>query len=266
MKIYISADIEGTTGIANWDETEKTKGDYQKFAEQMTREVNAACEGALEAGAKEIWIKDAHDSGRNIDASKLPEEINLIRGWSGHPFSMVQELDETFDALLFTGYHSPGGSNSNPLSHTMSTSTVNYIKLNGELLSEFRLHSYIAAMLGVPVVFLSGDKGLCDEAKALNSNIKVVAVNKGVGGSTISISPNLSIKLIKQEVKNALMGDLEKCKIKLPEKFELELTFNQHTKAYRASFYPGMKLVSPKQTLMQTTDYYDVLRAILFLV
>jgi len=42
MKIYISADIEGVTGITHWDETEKTKSDYQKFAKQMTDEVKAA--------------------------------------------------------------------------------------------------------------------------------------------------------------------------------------------------------------------------------
>ncbi|MCJ7789554.1 MAG: M55 family metallopeptidase, partial [Candidatus Atribacteria bacterium] len=81
MKIYISADIEGVTGIAHWDETEKSKSDYQKFAQQMTDEVKAACEGAVNAGVEEIWIKDAHDSGRNIIAVDLPEIIRLVRGW-----------------------------------------------------------------------------------------------------------------------------------------------------------------------------------------
>ncbi|MGB6371558.1 MAG: M55 family metallopeptidase, partial [Atribacterota bacterium] len=132
MKIYISADIEGVTGITHWDETEKSKSDYQKFAKQMTDEVKAACEGAINAGAKEIWIKDAHDTGRNIIAADLPQKIKLVRGWSEHPFSMVQELDKSFDALLMIGYHSFAGSSSNPLSHTLSSRTFNYIKFNGE--------------------------------------------------------------------------------------------------------------------------------------
>jgi len=169
MKIYISADIEGITGIAHWDETEKSKPDYQKFSKQMTEEVKAACEGAINAGAEEIWIKDAHDSGRNIIAADLPQNIKLIRGWSGHPFSMVQELDESFDALIMIGYHSFGSSSANPLSHTMSSATFNYIKLNEKLASEFLIHSYAAATVGVPVVFLSGDEGLCKEVNAINN-------------------------------------------------------------------------------------------------
>ena len=99
MKIYISADIEGTTGITDWEEAGKGHPTYQEFRERMTEEVVAACEGAIEAGAKEILIKDAHDSGRNIIAGRLPDCAKLIRGWSGHPFSMVQELDESFAAL-----------------------------------------------------------------------------------------------------------------------------------------------------------------------
>ena len=89
MKIYISADIEGISGITHWDETEKSKSDYQKFATQMTDEVRAACEGAIKAGVKEIWIKDAHDTGRNILADELPQMIKLVRGWSEHPFLMA---------------------------------------------------------------------------------------------------------------------------------------------------------------------------------
>jgi D-amino peptidase len=60
MRIFISADIEGVTGVTNWNETEKPHADYPEFREQMTAEVAAACEGALNAGATEIVVKDAH--------------------------------------------------------------------------------------------------------------------------------------------------------------------------------------------------------------
>ena len=71
---------------------------YAEFREQMTAEVAAACEGALNAGAEAIVVKDAHGTGRNILPERLPESVILIRGWSGHPLSMIQELDDTFDA------------------------------------------------------------------------------------------------------------------------------------------------------------------------
>lgn len=265
MKIYISADIEGVAGIVHWDETEKTKEDYKYFAEQMTREVEAACKGATNAGADEIWIKDAHETGRNLDPSKLTENIKLIRGWSGHPFSMVQELDESFDALMYIGYHSGGGTNFNPLAHTMNNSTIDYIKLNGENCSEFLLHSYIAAYLGVPVAFLSGDKGLCSEVHKLNENIVTVAVNEGIGNSTVSIHPDVAISRIKEGVEKALRKDLDKCKIKLPSSFEIEIKYSTHAMAYRHSFYPNVKQIGPKTIILNSEDYFEILRGVLFL-
>lgn len=265
MKIYISADIEGTTGITNWDETEKSKADYSRFQEQMNREVKAACEGAIKAGANEIWINDAHDSGRNLNPSLFPKNTKIIRGWAGHPFSMVQELDNTFDAVLFTGYHSHGGSNNNPLAHTMNPYDVDYIKINGEYASEFTLHSYAAAYVRVPSVFISGDKGLCEDVRNFNENIRTVAVNEGVGASTISIHPDLAVEKIEREVEEALKGDLSLCKIELPEEFHLEIGYVSHTKAYRFSFYPGAKLVSPKVISFTSKDYFEVLRTVLFL-
>ncbi len=265
MKVYISADIEGITGIAHWDETEKTKSDYQKFSKQMTEEVKAACEGAINAGADEIWIKDAHDSGRNIIAIDLPRIVRLVRGWSEHPYLMVQELDESFDALLMIGYHSFGGSSSNPLSHTLS-SNLNYIKLNGEFTSEFLIHGFAAANMGVPVVFVSGDEGICNEVNKVNKNIKTVAVNKGIGNSVISIHPQLAVKKIKEGVQSILKRDIDKCKIELPDHFKVELSFKNHVKAFKASFYPEMKQISSTNVVFETDNYFEVLRMLLFAI
>ena len=191
MKVYISADIEGTTGVTHWDETELGKGEYEPAREQMTAEVVAACEGALQAGATEIWIKDAHDSARNIIASRLPREARLIRGWSGHPFMMMQEIDSTFQSLILVGYHSRMGSGGNPLSHTMS-GNVTWLKINDSYASEFSFHAYTAALVKVPLAFVSGDKGLCDEVVQFNPHITTVAVKEGVGSSTINIHPDLA--------------------------------------------------------------------------
>ena len=105
MKVYISADIEGVCGSTHWDEADNNKKDYTEFQKQMTAEVAAACKGAMAAGAKEIVVQDAHGTGRNITAKDLPDSVKLIRGWSGSPYAMVQELDNTFDALMFIGYH-----------------------------------------------------------------------------------------------------------------------------------------------------------------
>ena len=85
MKVYISADMEGITGVTHWDEVDQHKPSYLKFQKQMSLEVAAACKGAKKGGATEIWVKDAHDSGRNILPEYLPGGVKLIGGWSGHP-------------------------------------------------------------------------------------------------------------------------------------------------------------------------------------
>jgi D-amino peptidase len=243
MKVFISVDIEGITGVTAWSETELGNNDYIQFAEQMTKETIAACEGAIAMGAKEILIKDAHDSARNIDITKIPKCAKLSRGWTSTPDSMVAGLDETFDAAIFIGYHSGAGYDGSPLAHTMNTDN-NYMKVNGELASEFVINSYLAANYGVPVVFLSGDKMLCETAKKFNKNIETVAVKEGVGGATISMNPELSCELIREGVKNALKH-ISACKIDIPEKFEVEVNYKEHNRAKRASYFPGVTQTGP---------------------
>ena len=231
----------------------------------MNREVKAACEGALAAGVKEIWIKDAHDSGRNLDHNEFPIETKLIRGWAGHPFSMVQGLDESFDAAIFIGYHSAGGTELNPLAHSMNAHDVKYIKINDEYASEFLIHGYAAATKGVPVIFVSGDKGLTKEVKSINEHISTLAVKDGIGASTISIHPQEAVNNIKQLVENSLKENLNKCTLTLPEIFKVEIEYANHIKAYRLSFYPGVVQISPHILRFESTDYFEVLRMILFL-
>lgn len=264
MKIYISADIEGVTGVTSWSETEKGHGDFSVFAAQMTKEVKAACEGAYEAGATEIYVKDAHDSARNIDINELPEYVKLQSGWAGDPMCMVSGLDESFDGVIFIGYHSRAGSGTSPLAHTLDTGMA-YIKINGVYASEFLINAYAAALHNVPVVFVSGDKGLIDEVKQTNGSIKTLSVKEGVGQCTINIHPNKAIKDIKTLVKEALVTDYSLCKITLPKTFNIELAYERHEKAYRNSFYPGAKLIEPRVISYTTDNYYEVLRLFHFL-
>lgn len=263
MKIYISADIEGITGVTHWDETDLDKAEYASAREQMTAEVVAACEGALQAGATEVWVKDAHDSARNILASRLPHEAKLIRGWAPHPLMMVQELDETFQAAAFIGYHSRAGSNTSPLAHTMTGAYVR-LAINGREASEFLVNAYAAAMLAVPLVFVSGDRGLCEEVRGFNPAIGTVAVKEGIGNSTVSIHPELGVARIREGMASALHGDLSKCRGTLPAHFAVDLQYRDHTKAYQHSFYPGAELKDPVTVHFEHERYFEVLRFLYF--
>jgi D-amino peptidase len=263
MKIYISADIEGVTGVTHWDETDLGKADSSIFREQMTAEVVAACEGALEAGATEIWVKDAHDSARNIIASKLPHEARLIRGWSGHPFLMVQELDGTFDGLLLIGYHSRGGAGTSPLAHTM-TGMITRMTINEKPTSEFLIHTYAAALVKVPVVFVSGDKGLCDEIGQFNPHIGTLAVKEGIGNSTVSLHPEVATAGIRESVAKALKADRSLCLVSLPAHFSLEIQYRRAYDAYHFGFYPGAVQKDDVTVRFENDSYYELMRFLLF--
>ena len=202
-KLFISADIEGVNNIATWDETELKEQEYAYFRKQMTEEVKRACIAAHEAGVEEILVKDAHDYARNIIFSELPDYVKLHRGWEGGPCSMMAGLDESFDACMFIGYHSPSRSDGNPLAHTMNT-RISYVKINGEIASEFYINSLYASYLGVPTAFLSGDANLTKQVKEKNSNIETVATKEGVHGAVISRHPNITNKEIEDTVKKAL--------------------------------------------------------------
>ena len=264
MKIYISADIEGITGVTHIHDATKTEADYREFQEQMTAEVLAACTGALKAGAKEIYIKDAHDTGRNLIAAKLPEQVKLIREWSKHPLGMMQELDESFDAVIMIGYHSGAGSQASPLSHTL-TDNFSSIKFNGKPASEFLINAYIAGLVGVPLVFVSGDKGICDEALSFQERIWTVSVQEGIGASTVSIHPQVAIKKIEEGVEAALLKDTSPLKKKLPPAFKVKIEFRHHVSVYKASFYPGIIRLANKTIQFEYKDYFEVLRTLMFI-
>lgn len=265
MKVFISADIEGITSTTVWEECDTSRTEYEKFAEQMTKEVVAACEGAIAAGAEEILVKDAHGPGRNIDITKLPENVKIIRGWSGHPYMMAQGVDNTFDAAMFIGYHGGASKGGNPLSHTLTGRPL-YIKINGEVASEFMIYSYAAAYEGVPTVFLAGDKELCDDSTKLHPKLVTVPVKEGSGKSTVCLSPQKSLKLIKEKSKKALKQDLKDALITLPDKFEVEICFKDHTNAYKMSFYPGMKQINSNTIYFESDNYFEVLKMVNFVL
>ncbi|MDE2030040.1 MAG: M55 family metallopeptidase [Alphaproteobacteria bacterium] len=263
MKLYISADIEGIAGITNWNEASPEHADYAQFRKLMTEEVVAACEGAKAAGATDIWVKDAHNTGRNLLLEDLPDYVTLIRSWSGSPASMLQDLDESFDAVAMIGWHARAGAEQNPLAHTLSLK-VEQIRINGTPVSEFGVFSRLAEHYGVPTVFLSGDAGVCAEVKNYNPAITTVSVGKGRGPSTISLTPQAARKQIREGIEKALRGDLRACCIALPKNFTVEVAYNTPTDAYKFSWYPGAQHSGERTIKFEAPDFFEACRFLQF--
>ena len=266
MKIYISVDLEGICGVVHWDEVTPGNDEYREFRKRMTAETAAACRGALAAGATEIYVKDAHDSARNIIAEELPEQARLIRGWSRHPYMMMQELDSSFDASIMIGYHSEGGSPGNPLSHTMNCSRVSTITLNSRPASEFMINSYTSMLEKVPVLFVSGDLDLCSHAVSLIPGIHTVATKHGAGESTINRHPDTVCRETEDKVREALSCNPAVQKQELPSSFETLITYHQSSDAYKNSFFPGAELTAPRTVRFVSDDYFTLLQFYLFVL
>lgn len=261
MRVFISADIEGIVTTTIWPQASKGETGYAEACTEMTREVVAACEGAIAAGADYIRVKDAHGSGTNIDPQQLPACCELTRASCGSPWSMVYGITDGFDAAMFIGYHCAAGRDGNPLSHTETTSTV-YVKLNGVKCSEFMLYSWACATANVPSVLLAGDKMVCEDSAHLHPKLITVPVKYGYGGSTTSIQPQLAQERIKEGAKRALSKDLKNAMYKVPDSFVLEICYKEQVKATKVSFFPGFVKIDDNTVRMETNDFYEVLRAV----
>ena len=262
MKVFISADIEGVTGVTSWCETEEGGAGYEAACRQMTLEVSAACRAALEMGYVPV-VKDGHGNARNIDILELPKEAQLIRGWRCSPEGMMGGIDESFDAFICIGYHSPEGTDTGSLAHTTEHEWFNWVKVNGKLASEFSLNALYAADFGVPAVFISGDKGICDHAKEYCPDIVAVATKESVGNSTWNLHPAKTLELIEKGVKEALA---EVKPVKLPQQeYEIEFFFKEHQKDRAASFNQGAKKTGSNVVVYTAKDVQDLMVAKMFM-
>ena len=240
---------------------------YEPFRRQMTAEAAAACRGAWAAGATQVVVKDAHWTGRNIDPHALSAPagrgLRLIRGWSGHPFAMVQDLDASFDAVVFVGYHAAADAGGNPLAHTISGRRFARIELNGRLASECRLYAHAAGSVGVPLVFVSGDEAVCADAGADIEGLVTVPVLSGAGASTCSLAPSDACRLIEAGVSEALQAP-RPAPLKPPPRTHLSVRFRSAADAYAKSFYPGARAISATVLEYDSDDYLAALTFLWF--
>jgi D-amino peptidase len=178
MRVFISVDMEGITGVTCWDDVDSSKPSYERFRKVMTAEVNAAVEGAADAGATGVLVNDSHGDMRNILIESLHPKAELISGYP-KPLGMMCGVDSGVDLAFLIGYHARAGTTNAILDHTWSSSRVHSLVLNEQVVGETGLNAALAGHFGVPVGLLSGDQAVTEEAKALlGDHLRVVSVKK----------------------------------------------------------------------------------------
>lgn len=253
MKVFISADMEGASGVTGINDTEPGQPAYERFKKLLTRDVNAAIEGALKGGARKIFVNDAHYWGRNLMIEELNPKAELISG-SNKPLVMMEGIDKTFDAAFFIAYHAKAGTQAAVMNHTMFWNVLN-IQVNDESVGEFGLSAMVAGHFGVPAVLVTGDDKMAKEALELLGNIETVTVKKGIDFVTARcLSPEESAAKIKKAAERALMhiNEFRPYKIKTPIIFEIEFPWT--SMAATAALISGVTRKAPRTISFTAQD------------
>jgi D-amino peptidase len=236
LKIYISADMEGITGVVTGEQLGPTGFEYARFREFMTQEVNAAIEGAIAGGATDIVISDSHGNGQNLLIEKLPANVLLVRSWP-RPLGMMQGIDETFAGAIFIGYHTGTTNLDGVRAHTLSSARLTDVRLKGVSVSEAGINAAIAGHFNVPVIMVSGDDAVVKETTALLGNIEGAVVKWASGfHSAKTLMPQMSYGLIRDKAKLAVSRIRDFKPYKLAGPIELDVRFKNYRPAEVLSY------------------------------
>jgi D-amino peptidase len=265
MKLYVSVDMEGITGMPDYTYVLANEANYERSRKIMTDETNYVVDAAHQFGCKEILVNDSHSKMNNILIDRLHEEATLITG-DVKPLSMVQELDETYDAAMFIGYHARAGK-PGVMSHTMIHAVRNFY-INDHQIGEMGLNAYVAGHFGVPVVLVSGDEQAAKEAEEIIPGVTTAIVKESISRSAVkSLTPKKAGALLTEKVIEALEKSKEINPLDPPKNPELKIEFNNYGQAELAHLMPGTEII-PDTTIVrfQAKDMLEAYRAMLVMV
>jgi len=262
MKIYISADLEGVSGVVHPDQIYPDGPYYKETLMRWSQGLNAVISGLKEAGVDYIVINDAHNHMRNLNNSMVQNAL-VISGWQ-KPFSMVSGIDQGFDGCFFLGYHAMAGSKST-LSHTYRPKIIREVYLNKILVGETGLNAALAGFYNVPVAFISGDEEVCLEAQNLLGNqIVAVETKRGLSRySAMSFPFETTLKNLKAETIRTIK-EKEKWKVyKVTSPCTISVVFSEANHADAAELIPGVKRIGNQQVEYQAQLYPVVFKCFL---
>ena len=259
LKVYISADMEGITGVASVDQLGPTSFEYGRAREWMTAEVLAAIQGAREAGATEFVVSDSHGNGESLLIDKFPSDIpvHIVRSFP-RPLGMMEGIDSTFGAVIFIGYHASTSSTTGVRAHTMSSALLTRIALNGTSMSEAGVNAAIAAQFGVPVVMITGDDAIVDETRQRLGPIEGVAVKHAIGfHSTSTLTPEVAQAQIRQHAKTAVERRGQMKPYAMARPVSVEVSFKNYRPVELLGYLPNVQRIDSHTVRFSARDMIE---------
>lgn len=261
MKVFLSVDMEGITGVVGELETDPEKGGdaYDANRHRMTREANAAIEGCLAAGAQEILVADSHWNFDNLIPEDLHEAATLLRG-KPRTFSMLQDLDGSFAAAMFVGFHARAGTPRAILDHTF-TGRIRSVEVHGQEVGETGINAFLAGFYEVPVVLVTGDAAVCAEARTLLPWIRTAQVKEAVSsGAARHLHPKRAADLIRREAESALRNVDQASALQAETPVGMAVEFKGTEHADLAEVTPGVTRVGGTRIEFTAPDFREAFR------
>jgi D-amino peptidase len=265
-KIFVSVDMEGIAGVVSNEQLGPPGFEYERFRQFMTEETNTALAAAREAGATEFVVSDSHGNMQNLLVEKLPKDVLVVRS-APRPLMMMQGLDESFDGVIFIGYHAGTTNPEGVRAHTMSSATLADVRLNGVSVPEAAFNAAIAGHFGVPVLAITGDDAIVKEARGLLGDVEGAVVKWAYGfHSAKTLTPEAARDVIREKVKAAMArrGSFRPYVVKTP--VELEVRFKNYRPAEVLSYLPIVKRVDAHSVRFVGRDMLEVSRFMEFIL
>ena len=250
-KVYISVDLEGISGVNADDQTAAGQPEYARGRKLMADDANAAIRGAFEGGATDVLVNDSHGSQRNL----LPEDLDPRARLISHSFKrhgMMEGLDETFDAVIFVGYHAKADAPRGLFAHTGS-GVVRDLQINGRSVGEGGMNALLAAWYGVPVVAVSGDDVAVAEVKESVPSVRTVAVKRAINVRAAEMKP---LAVARREIQEAARDGVQSAKRVPPQRqgpFKVQMRYRNFTFPEVATAFREIESVAP-DTVAFTRD------------
>jgi D-amino peptidase len=257
MKLLIAADMEGITGVSNWDHVSPEHPQYSRFRRLMTADVNAAVHGAYTGGVDEVIIADGHGLGQNLLLEELDPRAELHSG-NHAPFAMVNGIDTGVNAVFLVGYHARAGSAPAVLDHTWSGSRVFNVWINGRVTGEIGLNASLCGHFGASVLMISSDQTAAVEAAEWIPGIELAVVKQATSRyAAIALPPEKTAEIIRtaaeQAVRRFVAGEGPQ-PLKPSSPVTIAVEFTNSGMAASAALVPGARRLEPRKVEITSPD------------
>jgi D-amino peptidase len=260
MKLFLSTDFEGTSGIVAWEQIIEGNDEYEQGRRLLTDEVNAVIKGALDGGANEFVVNDSHHDMRNLRPQDLTGLATLITGKHKQLY-MMEGLNASFDGVCFVSYHGSIGAEHAVLSHTYNPRAIWEVRINGEIVGESGINALVAAHYGVPIILVSGDAVTTKEAESIAPDAEKVVVKQSLGRfAAAHVHPTIACQMLRDGAYRAVSNitTMRPPEFTLP--VPLEVTFLVADMAEMAAWIRGVERVGPRTVILSNDNLLDLYR------